>query len=223
MPVGFSLQYMDCIFEIIMVAVLILISLHSYSIFKISREKNFKWFSYSFFVIALAFVGRILMNTVIYTQNVRQKVAGLIITTFKHTSASDVLWNYGLFGYRTLMLLGLIGIFLIITKSRKKKNWLLLGYLAVLTALASMQIHYIFNLTATVILALISLQFYQNYLKHPRKSTLGVTAAFSVIFLSHAIFIFEGFNHLLYVAGEIVQLVGYLLLLAVYIALLRTK
>lgn len=221
MPVGFSLQYMDCIFEIIMVAVLLLISMHSYSIFKISREKSFKWFSYSFFIIALAFVGRILMNAVIYTQEIRKKIAGVVVLTLRHTQASAILWDYGLFGYRTLMLLGLIGIFLIITKSKKKKNWLLLGYLAVLTALASMQIPYIFNLTAAAILSLIGLQFFQNYLKHPRKSTLGVTAAFSVIFLSHAIFIFEGFNHLIYVAGEIVQLVGYLLLLAVYIALLR--
>lgn len=221
MIVGFSLKYIDSIFEIVMVAVMVLISLYSYSVFKLLKEQKFKWFSYSFFIIALAFVGRILMNIVIYTQEIRKKLANVIIITFKSTSASNTLWHYGLFSYRTLMLLGLIGIFLIITNSRKRKNLLLLFYLAVLTAFTSMRIPYVFSITSAVILALITLQLYQNYLHRPKKSALGVAIAFCVIFLSHIIFIFEGFSHLLYILGEVVQLAGYLLLLAVYISILR--
>jgi hypothetical protein len=221
MIVGFSVEYLNCIFETIMVAVMFLISLYSYSIFKLSKENKYKWFSYSFLLIAIAFIGRILMNFVVYTRSIRKVVANTVIMTFNHTSASDVLWNYGLFGYRLFLLVGLLGIFLIIVRSCEHKNWLLIFYLAILTALVSMQVPYIFNLTAAVILGLITLQFYQNYSKRPKKTSFGVATAFFIIFLSQVTFIFERFNYSLYVAGNVIQLVGYLLLLSVYIWILR--
>ena len=129
---GYSL-YLGCVFEAFMVGILALISLHSYSIFRITKEDRYKWFGLSFAVIALAFIGRIMMNLVVYTQEIRRKVAGAIIVTFKHTSASDFAWNYGLFAYQSLMLIGLIGIFLIITRSKEKKNWILMFYLVILS------------------------------------------------------------------------------------------
>jgi hypothetical protein len=221
MLLGISIQYMNVIFEIIMAFVLCLISLQSYSIFKLSKENKYKWFSYSFFAIALAFAGRILMNIVIHTQNIRKIVAGAVIVTFNNTGASSILWNYGLFTYRIFMLVGLLGIFLIITNSKEKKNWLLLFYLAISTALASMHIKFMFSLTCAIILGLISLQFYQNYKIRPKKSSFGVALSFYIIFLSHAIFIFEQFDHSLFVVGEVVQLAGYILLLAVYVSILR--
>jgi hypothetical protein len=215
--------YWDCIFELIMVAILALISFHSFSIYKIMRENKYKWFSYSFFAIALAFVGRIAMNFIIYTHQIRRVVSGAVIATFRHTSASDVLWHYGLFTYRSLMLIGLLGIFLIITDSKEKKNWILMFYLAALTAFTSMQIPYIFNLSAAVILGLIFVKFAQNYIKNSRKSSFGVAAAFLTIFFSQVTFIFVSFDYSLYVAGQIIQLLGYMLLLAVYVAILRVR
>ena len=213
--------YWDCLFELLTVAVLGLISLKSYSIFRVTREKKYKWFSYSFATIALAFLGRISMNFVVYTQEIKQIVAGAVIATFRHTSASYVAWNYGLFSYRALMLLGLIGIFLIITNSEKKKSWILMFYLVLLTAFVSMKVPYIFNLSAAVILALIFAQFYQNFLDRPKRNSWGVAMAFFFIFTSQVTFIFASFNHSMYVVGQVIQLGGYLMLLAVYIRVLR--
>ncbi|MBT4114723.1 hypothetical protein HOD83_01310 [Candidatus Woesearchaeota archaeon] len=213
--------YWDCVFELLMVAVLTLISLHSYSIFRLIKEAKYKWFSYSFAVIALAFVGRIAMNLVIYTTHVRKVVSGAVIATFKHVSASDILWHYGLFTYRSFMLIGLIGIFLIITESKEKKSWILMLYLAILTAFTSMQVPYVFSLTAAVLMGLIFAKFYQNFVNRPKKSAWGVAMAFFFIFASQVTFIFASFNYSLYVAGQVIQLLGYLMLLAVYIRILR--
>lgn len=213
--------YWDCFFELLMVTVLGLISLQSLSIFRLTKEKKYKWFSYSFAALAVAFIGRIAMNFVVYTTQIRKVISGTVIATFRHTSASAVLWNYGLLTYRSLILVGLIGIFLIITESKEKKTWLLLFYLALLTAFLSIRIPYVFSLTAAVILALIFVRFYQNFLDRPKKSAWAVAVAFFIIFVSQVTFIFASFNYSLYVAGQVIQLMGYLLLLAVYVRILR--
>jgi hypothetical protein len=218
-----QVTYMGCAFEAIMALILLAISFYSYSVFKITREKNYKWFSASFMLMAISFIGRVIMEFVIYTAPLRSKVSDVVVLTLKYNSASDILWHYGLFSYRTLMLLGLMGIFIILTKSKEKKNWILLGYLAILTSVVSMQLLYVFDLTAAVILLLIFAQFAKNYMRRPSKRSLGVALAFLIIFFSHISFIFMTFDYSLFVAGKIIQLLGYLTLLAVYVGILLRR
>jgi hypothetical protein len=218
-----QVAYMGCAFEAIMALILIAISFYSYSIFRITREKNYKLFSASFMLIAVSFIGRVIMQFVIYTAPLRKTVSDVVVLTLKHNSASDVLWHYGLFSYRTLMLMGLIGIYLVLTKSKEKKNWILLSYLAVLTAVVSMKQLYVFDLTAAVILLLVFAQFAKNYARRPSKRSLGVAIAFLTIFFSHISFIFMNFDYSMFVAGKIIQLFGYLTLLAVYVGILLRR
>ena len=218
-----QVTFMGCAFEAIMALVLLAISFYSYSIFKITREKSYKWFSASFALIAMSFIGRVIMQFVIHTNSLRKTVSDVVVLTLKHNGASDILWHYGLFSYRTLMLLGLIGIFLILTKSKEKKSWILLGYLAIMTAVVSMRQMYVFDLTAAAIILLIFAQFAKNYMRRPSKRSLGVALAFLIIFFSHISFIFMNFDYSMFVAGKIIQLLGYLTLLAVYVGILLRR
>ncbi len=216
-----QVAYVGCIFELIMAFILLLISFNSYSIYKVINENKYKWFALSFFSIALAFVSKLIMNFMIYTNEFREVVSTVVISAFQNTSATYYLGYLVFFSSRILMLVGLTGIFLIITNSKEKKNWILLLYLAILTAYASTKISYIFNITAAVILGLIFLRFYQNYINKPKKGALGVALAFFTICLSYITFIFVSFDYSLFIAGEIIQLMGYLILLVVYLSILR--
>lgn len=210
----------DILIDSIALLVLLLIAVFAAKYYRIKKSKKHLYLALSFCLIALSFFSKILINFTIYYQVLHTQVIGSIKYTQVVLKSSEVLAVSGLFFYRLFTLLGLFLLYSIYEK-QSKANIALMIYFIVISVFFSKEEYYIFYLTAFIILGVISNRFYQNYRKNKEKSSGMLAASFSVITLSQIFFMFVDFTKHFYVAGEAMQLIGYTLLLAAFITVLK--
>ncbi|MDD5649544.1 MAG: hypothetical protein PHF86_03890 [Candidatus Nanoarchaeia archaeon] len=216
----------DCIFEFISSIVLILIASYSLKLYKFNKNKNFKDFSIAFFVLATAFIFKILTNITVYYNVLQTYNVGLLSFTINSVKASSVFYNGGYFLYKLLTLIGFYLLIRIIDK--KEINSLFMIYFITITCIFSNWAYYIFHTTCLLFVGYITWLYFKSY----RQKTCDLCdkkvnnikypfLAFLVITLSNALFIFIGFNQYVYVIAEYVQLIGYIILLYAFIRVLK--
>jgi len=79
----------------------------------------------------------------------------------------------------------------------------------------------VFHITAALLLVFISYLTVRNYINVRKRASLLIALAFLTLLVSQMIFIFIVLSNYAYVVGEIIQLAGFLLLLAGYYKLAR--
>ncbi len=211
----------DSIFEMVTVLVTLLVAIYSRKVYKFTKEKNYKLFSYAFLLICISYVINILMDISIYYPTTKVVRIG-IFTVVTHTFQKlDVFYAIGYFVLRFLLLLGLVGIFLTLDKKRNKKYGFLLVYLAFISALFGNYLYHVFHITGSIFLMLIFIYYYKNYRNYKSRTSFLVASSFFLIFLSQIIFVTLSIHPILYVIGESVQLLGYGALLLAFILILK--
>lgn len=210
----------DILIDSVALLVLLLIAVFAAKYYRIKKGKKHLYLALSFCLIALSFFSKILINFTIYYQVLHTQVIGSIKYTQVVLESSEILAVSGLFFYRLFTLLGLFLLYSIYEK-QSKANIALMIYFIVISIFFSKEGYYIFYLTSLILLGVISNRFYQNYRKNKEKSSGMLAASFSVITLSQIFFMFVDFTKHFYVVGEIVQLVGYAILLAAFITVLK--
>jgi len=90
-------------------------------------------------------------------------------------------------------------------------------YLVVLISVVSNFKHFVFYLTSAVILGMTVLNYYKNFLNTGKSTNaLLVMNSFLFILISQFFFVFVFLSEELYVLGEVLMLMGFLLLLYTY-------
>lgn len=217
----------DVAFESISAIVLILIASYSLKLYKFNKNKNFKEFATAFFILAAAFVFKILTNVTVYYNVLETYNFGFLTFTISSIKSSSLFYNGGYFFYRFLMLFGLYLLITIIDK--RETNPLFMIYFIAVTSIFSTWAHYIFHTTSFLFLAFISWKYFKNYrdrisceLCDKRAKNIKILfLAFSIIALSNIIFIFIRFNQYIYVTAEYIQLIGYVILLYSFIRVIK--
>ncbi len=213
----------DTIFDMVSIVVSFMIAYFGYRCYKYSSQKRYLYFSSSFFLVALAFIIKIITTIPVYAREITQRTIGfLTITT---TNYVRIVWihRFGIFLARFLMISSFLMLFLLLMKIRNKKVIVLLFYFALITTLLSQYSYFVFHLTLALFLFYLSLGFRKNYLRTRLKNAGLVMCSFYVLFLSQLVFIFDLINKNCYVVGEVIQLVGYLILLFTLIRLYFKK
>ena len=212
----------DVIMGIISIFVLCLIGFFSMKYYKLEKKnKNYLFLALSFFLIALSFLAKVLMNfTIIYKLPVTRYL-GPYMLTYQAVRTSDILFYGGYLVHRLLMLIGLYVLYSIHQKSQSKSNIFLITFFIFVSTYSSQSAYYIFHLTALAILSIISAQFYLTYKKNRELTTKLLALSFGVIALSQVSFMFAGFKEDFYVIGDVIQLLGYLILLTAFIRVLQ--
>ncbi|MFH1210448.1 MAG: hypothetical protein V1645_00890 [archaeon] len=211
----------DNIFELITIIVTLLIAIYSWKVYKFSKESIHKYFSYAFFMISLSYIIKILMDISIYYPTTKIVQVGLL-TVITHTFQKlDIFYTVGFFVSRLLLMLGMVGIFLVLERKGDKYYAFLLVYLAFVAALFGNFLFHIFHITTALLLLLIFIHYYNNYVECRSRNVLLVALSFLLIFISQIIFITVQLHPVLYVVAESVQLLGYLILLYLFISILR--
>jgi hypothetical protein len=129
------------------------------------------------------------------------------------------------------MLTALLLIFFIAQKSRERLRKLhevsqmaLFIYLIFLISFVANFNFVVFYLTSAVILGLIVVQYYKNYLNaNKNKNTLNVMLGFLFVLIGNLFFVFVYIYNQLYVFGELFMLIGFLILLRTYQKIKRVK
>ncbi len=223
----------DAIFESIAIIATILLSLTCFKLYKFTRKITHKYFSLSFFFLSLAFLAKVITNLLLYFPNLREMTVGFILDRYYLLNQTNFVYAIGTAAFRFLMLLGLLGIFWIIGKSREKnKIFVLIYFIAVVSAVSifsvvalgfAVPLYPIFHTTAALLLAYIAYFYYSNYLARKKKATFYIFLSFLFLCLSQLIFNLVMFDLKVYVIAELLQLSGYFLLLYEYYLLARKK
>lgn len=214
----------DCIFEAFSVIVLVLLALSTYKLYKFTKDQHHLYFGASFVALALGFVAKILTNVELYyPKAVVDAIGPETVYTITGVISSNIIFAAGFFFYRLLLLLGFLGLIFIITHS-KEYRWIPLTvfFVGVITLFSTFA-YYVFHITAAVLLFYITYYLYINWKKKRRKKTIPLLTfmSFLLLLVSAIIFIFVLVDVYFYVIAEVLQLAGFLLLLAAYVLLIK--
>ncbi|HLC61818.1 MAG TPA: hypothetical protein VJI52_02270 [Candidatus Nanoarchaeia archaeon] len=212
----------DLLIDTVSAFVLLLIASFAVRYYKLNKKnKNYLYLAGSFFLIALSFLFKILTNFTIYYKVFVTRHLGDFILTYPTIQVSNILFLAGFLFYRLLTLLGLYMLYSIHQKNQSKSNiFLMVFFILILTYFSELE-YFIFHIVALALLALITLQYYRTYRKNKQPASKFVTASFAIIGVSQIFSIFVFYNNVYYVIAELIQLVGYLILLMTFIRVLR--
>ncbi len=215
----------DTGFELISIFVTFIIAATAYKFYKLTDEERYKWFSVSFFLIAVSYFFKIFTNIIVYNEQLGTQTLGKFIYTVQYIHEYYYFEIIGTLAFRFFMLLGLFGLYYIICKCQDLKSIPLIILLIFLTTIFSNIQYFAFHITAAMLFGLIVWQYYLN-IKVQKKQLLTARSpvvAFGALLLSQLIFSLLFLTPKIYVIAEIVQLIGFLLLLYNYIQLVRGK
>jgi hypothetical protein len=214
----------DLVFEAVGMVVAMLIAAYSYRVYSLNKENRFAYFSLAFLLVALGLLFKITTSGILYFTPIRDVAAdALRPIAGEHLQFSSLLYRAGFFLQMVTHLGAWLLIFFISQKPRQRlrkyyevSQIALFIYLVLLISIVANFKFFVFYLTGSVLLGLIVLNYYKNYLNRKNTNTLKVMFAFLFILLSNIFFVFVFLSRHLYVLGELFLLLGFLLLLLTY-------
>ncbi len=213
----------DYIFDLVSVIVGLLISYVAYKTYRYTSQKKYFYFSASFFLVALAFISKILATIPVYSKELKVETVGLVTVTSQAINKVTWINQFGISIARLIMLFAFLILVLVSLKIKDKKIILLLIYLLIISTTLVSASYIVFHVTLFLMLGILFLSYRRNYLKVKSLNAKMVMYSFFALLLSQVFFIFEGLVKNFYVVGESIQLVGYLMLLIAMIRMLLLK
>jgi len=207
-----SFYGMDSFFDLLIGIVALFIAHQSHKIYRLIKERNYKFFSLAFLTIGIAFMLKIVSNITIIHRVIIQR-SNFIITLTSELEQMQIVNFVSFILFKILLLVGFLILFLITTKTKDKEKIFLFFYLAFLSILFSIYFNFIFHLTITILLIFLCIYFHKNYEKKKTRSRHHTLIAFYFILAGHIIDIFYSIISSLYILGETLLLIGFIILL----------
>lgn len=209
---------LDLVLDLFSVFVLIIISILAWRYYKLNKANKKELYLFTGMTfLGVSFLLKILSYYAIYTTKFKLLYVhsiGKFIINYYNPTYTNLFLGHVLFG-----LLGLLILFLIFEKIESKKTTFLLLFFILLLSFMSTKVYQVFNLVFLGFVVLIASSFWSNYSKNKLKSTKFLAWSFTVLSLSRLLFIFT--NPELYVFAELLQFLGFALLLWSLILVLK--
>jgi len=210
---------LDIFFMSVSILVCLIIAFFSQKVFKITKEKKYLWFGLAYFLIAGAFIMRILSILIIYMKSQIVEESGYL--TISNFGELGTINNIGYLFFRIGMLLGFLTLMLVILKIEDNRVINLLIYFVLITTIFSFQAFLVFYVTLALILFLIIHQLWLHYQTSRSKNAAMVITSFVLVLISQLIFLLLGFHNIIYAVGEVFQLAGFILFFIPYMLVLK--
>ena len=210
----------DIIFEVIGLLITFLIAAYSWRVYKINNENRFAYLSLAFILVSLGLLFKMFTSSIIYFTPIRDVAADVLRPVAGKGLSFSLIYYRAAFFLQMVSTLGAWLLMFFISqkpRSRLRKYYevsqiALFAYLLGLISIISNFRYSAFYLTSTVLLALTVLNYYKNYLNTNRnKKALSVMVSFLFILFSNIAFVFVFFSSKLYVIGEVLMLIGFLI------------
>lgn len=211
----------DSIAEIISMFILFFIGFYSSKLYKLSQQKKYKHFYLSFMVLGVAFFAKSITNWIMYREWVEHDIyIGKVIELY-------FIYNVGYLIHVLLSLTAYMLLLLLLWDIHDRRLISLFFIFIVIAAFFAHQTFISFHVVSLILLCYLTWEFWKNAhnskIKTRPKTAYLVFSSFLVITLSQLVFLFMNSTPLLYVAGEIVQLTGYVMLLVTLLILFLRK
>lgn len=215
-PTWFTLA--DVCISLVSAFVAFLLAFHVFKIYNFTKNSKHKFFSCAFVLISGAFIISALTRLFSFYNLFARHPKGIAFYTFGLIQNSATFVALGELAFRALMLLGLLAIFHVLERNSNRKTIALTAFFAALVTLFSIAYYYVFYLATFVICALITYRFLFNYFQRPSGKTASLLIGFAIITLAQAAYMLAALETI-YVQAGLVQLLGFVMLLATYIQL----
>ena len=214
----------DIAFNVVSIVVALLIAGFSWRVYSFNKENKYAYFSLAFVLVAIGLLFQSFTNGVLYFTPVRDVVLEVLRpATGQGLQYSDLFYRGAFFIQMASMLGAWLLIFFLSQKSRARltkffevSQIALFVYFILLISVVSNFTYLVFYVTSLVLLGLIVLNYYKNYLNVQRKNAWLAMLSFLLIFIAHVFFIFVFIHPGFYAFGSILMLLGFLTLLSVY-------
>jgi len=206
----------DVLIESFSFLILLTLFIFAYKSYRLSKNKNSLYLGIGFFLIALGEISTILTKLVLYYDTTFTQTVGQIILTYHVVRSTDILFDIGFFMHKLFTLLGLYVLYRVAVKERSSQDVFLGLYFLLALSIFGSMFYYVFHLTTLILLILIISAYHKVYKKNKLLNTKILIIAFVLLALSHVIFAFSTLP-LLYVAGQIIQLISYIIFLSLII------
>lgn len=212
----------DSVIEFLSLAVAFVISLYGFKAYKITKQKNYLYFSIAFLLTAVAYVFKIISELVIYSRYVEKRIVGPFV--FSRIVVEPVIWihTYAHIIFQFLLTFALLLLLIVVYKINNKQTTILLLSFAAAATLAGHLVQLVFHFTISAFILLLVCHFYKNYKGKKTTNSLLVMLAFIGMLASNILFMFKMYDSNIYAIAEGFQLLGFLTLLYTLI-LVRKK
>ncbi|RME31606.1 hypothetical protein D6789_02165 [Candidatus Woesearchaeota archaeon] len=198
----------DLVLEVSFVIITFLVAFFAVQSYRRTLHKQLLFFSVGFLFVSAAYIVEVLINTFILLGATCP--VGCTLEMVEELLSTQY---YGLLLYGALMLLGLT-ILLQTALRYDSRLFVLIVALTVPAFLLSKNPFTLFNIFASVMLAMLSWHFMKNYWGCRNRNALLVGVAFVLLLFGNVHFLFSIKSYLLYVLAHILTFVAYLLILA---------
>jgi len=212
----------DIAIDVLSAIVVLLIGIFSFRNFSLDRKNKKHFFlGTAFVMLGLSFIVKILTN--ILTKDVDWLSGEFWMPLFGPDAVRSftMIPAIGFLLYALLTLFGFYIIYALLSKDELSMNYVIIAYFIIITTYFTRFTYFITFITAFIFLLAISRRYFIQYSKNNYKNTLFLGISFSIITLSQFVFTFTSSNPTLYAVAEIIQLIGYLLLLYTFTMVLR--
>lgn len=215
----------DIIFDVVGLLVAFLIAAYSWRIYRINKENKFAYLSLAFILLAFGFFFKTFTSSVLYYTPVRDVAAEVLRPVAGKGLSLSLVYYRAAFFFQMVSTLGAwLLMFFVSQKSRSRlrkyhelSQIALFVYLLLLISVVANFRYSVFYSTSIVLLGLVVLNYYKNYLNtNKNKSALAVMVSFLFILIGNISFAFVFLSQAFYALGEVLTLIGFLVLLFTY-------
>ncbi len=206
----------DSTLELLFGIITLIVAIFSYKIYNISKERKIRNFSLGFFLISFSYIIWAVLNI-----SLIQKVAKGV----SFTALLDInnLWKLGLAFQMLFLIAGLAMLVYSVLDVKKGGIYYLLLGLSLTAIVASVERIITFRIVSLFLLSFIAYHYLWEYIENKNKTTLKVMFAFILLFISNLDMAFAPRYSGAFVAGHIIELIAYALILTTMAKTLKKK
>jgi hypothetical protein len=212
----------DFVIDLVSVVILFLIAVFAWIFYSLNKSrKNHLLFFISLVILGLSFVFKIITYFMLYLTTFDVRIVNVLGQLVYYVEPNTLYFSVAFIIYSVLTLIGFFLLYTIYDSNMSKKTTLLILYFILAVVLFSENAFLFLHLTALLLSGMIALALWKNYRRNKLKSTMQLSLSFFIICLSRIFFILSSKFSYMYVFGEIIQLAGYIILLATFMAVLK--
>jgi hypothetical protein len=200
----------DIVFEIVTCLIAFGLVYAGYKAWRLTGERKHGYFAAAFGLISLSFLARLFATATI---NLEAFSRTLVIPLTQAVGTGWRIFSIGRVGYVWLVLAAYALLLALALKWQRKRDYIILLSLVTIIAAASISVSWPFLVASLVLLFAIALQHYLNYQDKHSKLAFGTFIAFAFWSLEPLLYLLGDFDPSLVVAGYVVRMLAYLMLL----------
>jgi hypothetical protein len=194
------------LFQLVFAIVSVLVAVYAYKIYKVSEEKNIKFFGYAFLLISLSYILWPVINTLAAFPISRNIVAVFL----ENNELSDAV---AIYSHIVLFLAGLVTLVYSTLEKKNFRIYILLSVLLISIVLIALGKANLIYLLFSILIFLTLFHYVRICIKEKNSKVLLIMIAFAFLFLGTVSLIFSNILDLFYVSGHFFILTAYVLIL----------